>query len=579
MKKANWRGFTLQLFIITVLPLSALLLVVAFGSQSLHHEAMRSLVGDRDLRTVLAASSSLEKELSHLSSTIQILSRNLNEKSDLNSLILNPEEISSIFDGGIALITSEGRLIQSTTSEVDWQTISELTPDLFDELTLAESPPVFSPPIFSENGNHVFVFISTVTDHNKILVGAFSPERIIEPTIGNFVGSGELSVLVISPAYQNGEHYVIYRSGSYNSDQNDTSHPGIQEVLNGESGINYFQSDKEEHVVAFSPVFPTGWGLIIEEAWEDIASPYLISTQSAPLVLVPVFLLALIALWFSARRIVTPLQKLEKQAISLASGDYDAIHIPVGGIEEIQNLQSELIEMSEKVKAAQQNLKNYIGAITAGVENERRSIARELHDDTIQALIALNQKIQMIEMNTSETQQNAIKDLQILVQQSITNLRRIIRGLRPIYLEDLGLVASLEMLVSEMEQTSNLQIIFNSKGNERRLDPQSEMSLYRIAQESLNNITQHANAEHAWVDLEFSDNDLFLQIRDDGCGFIVPANSAEFPKRGHFGLLGLKERSDLIKADFKIKSSLGAGTTISIRLSNTAPLSPNKVQN
>jgi len=91
MKKANWRGFTLQLFIITVLPLSALLLVVAFGSQSLHHEAMRSLVGDRDLRTVLAASSSLEKELSHLSSTIQILSRNLNEKSDLNSLILNPE--------------------------------------------------------------------------------------------------------------------------------------------------------------------------------------------------------------------------------------------------------------------------------------------------------------------------------------------------------------------------------------------------------------------------------------------------------------------------------------------------------
>jgi signal transduction histidine kinase len=292
-----------------------------------------------------------------------------------------------------------------------------------------------------------------------------------------------------------------------------------------------------------------------------------------------VFLLALIALWFSARRIVTPLQKLEKQAISLASGDYDAIHIPVGGIEEIQNLQSELIEMSEKVKAAQQNLKNYIGAITAGVENERRSIARELHDDTIQALIALNQKIQMIEMNTSETQQNAIKDLQILVQQSITNLRRIIRGLRPIYLEDLGLVASLEMLVSEMEQTSNLQIIFNSKGNERRLDPQSEMSLYRIAQESLNNITQHANAEHAWVDLEFSDNDLFLQIRDDGCGFIVPANSAEFPKRGHFGLLGLKERSDLIKADFKIKSSLGAGTTISIRLSNTAPSSPNKVQN
>lgn len=579
MKKANWKGFTLQLFFITVLPLTALLLVVAFGSQSLHHEAMRSLVGDRDLRTVLAATSSLERELSHLSSTIQMLSRNLNGESDLNFLILNPEEISSIFDGGIALFTSEGSLIQSTSAVIDWQTTSEHIPDSIDESLLADSHPVFSPLFTSEDGKHEFIFISTVTDQKNIIVGAFSPERLIENTIGNLVGSGELSVLVISAANQEGNHHVLYRGGSYKSDQNNPSHPGIQEVLNGESGINYFQSDEGEHVVAFSPVIPTGWGLIIEEAWEDIASPYLVNTQSAPLLVVPVFLLALIALWFGARRIVTPLQKLEKQAISLASGDYDAIQKPVGGIEEIRNLQSELIEMAEKVKAAQQNLKGYIGAITAGVENERRSIARELHDDTIQALIALNQKIQLILMNVTETQRSEIKDLQMLVQQSITNLRRMIKGLRPIYLEDLGLVASLEMLVSEVEQTSNLQIKFTSKGNERRTDSQSEMSLYRIVQESLNNVIQHANAEHAWVDLEFFENDLFLQIRDDGNGFVVPINSAEFPKKGHFGLLGLKERSELIKADFEIKSSLGTGTTISIRVSNNPTSTLNLQQN
>ena len=139
--------------------------------------------------------------------------------------------------------------------------------------------------------------------------------------------------------------------------------------MNGESGIDYFQSSDGEHVTAFSPVSPVGWGLMIEEGWEDISNPYLVNTQSAPLILVPVFLLALLAIWFGARRIVTPLQKLEKQAANLAAGDFDAINPPVGGIEEIRNLQAELIDMADKLKTAQHTLHNYIGAITAGVES------------------------------------------------------------------------------------------------------------------------------------------------------------------------------------------------------------------
>ena len=211
-------------------------------------------------------------------------------------------------------------------------------------------------------------------------------------------------------------------------------------------------------------------------------------------------------------------------------------------------------------------MRSYIGAITTGIETERRSLARELHDDTIQALIALNQRIQLILMDSPETQKDVLGELHALVQQSMTNLRRMIRGLRPIYLEDLGLVASLEMLVREMEQSTNLPIAFSSRGLERRLDPQVEMSLYRMAQESLNNIIHHAKAKHAWVDLDFGEKELAVQIRDDGVGFNVPANPAEFPEKGHFGLLGLQERSELIHADLKIVSSPGKGTTVSIRL-------------
>jgi signal transduction histidine kinase len=569
VNKSNWRSFTPQLFIIIVLPLAALLLVIAFGSQMLHHEAMRSLVGDRDLRTVRAASSSLEREISHLTSAIQILARNVNAKSDFSALILPPEEISSAFDGGIALFTRKGLLINSSTSLMDWQTVPSQIPNTLKTGVGNNPQPVFS-ALFSPAGDSIsYIFIVTLTDQQEILVGAFSPHRLIENTIGSLANSGQTTVLVISPAQTPGNYDVLYRGGPLKMDESNPSHPGIKEVLNSESGINYYQSSEGEHVVAFYPISPTGWGLIIEEAWEDIANPYLNTTQSAPLLIVPLFLLALIGIWFGARRIVIPLQKLEKLAASLATGDFVAIRQPVGGIEEIRNLQTELVEMADKLKAAQQSLRSYIGAITAGVENERRSLARELHDDTIQALIVLNQRIQLMVMNSPDTQKNTLNELQALVQQSMTNLRRMIRGLRPIYLEDLGLVTSLEMLVRELAQTAEIPITFISTGQERRLDPQSEMSIYRMVQESLNNVIHHANAQHAWVKLEFSETHLLAQIRDDGEGFTVPDNLVEFPKKGHFGLLGLQERSELINAQLDIISNPGKGTTISIRLSNS----------
>ncbi|MHB8089855.1 MAG: hypothetical protein ACYDH2_16570, partial [Anaerolineaceae bacterium] len=139
----TFRGFTLQLFLIIILPLTVLVLAVAFGSQSLHHEAMRSLVGDRDLRTVRAAASSLEREVSHVSSMIQILSSSLDGKSDFNSLVLTPEEISAIFDGGLALYTEDGSLLRSSSTQVEWKTLPSQIPDFF-KIESRSTVPTFS---------------------------------------------------------------------------------------------------------------------------------------------------------------------------------------------------------------------------------------------------------------------------------------------------------------------------------------------------------------------------------------------------------------------------------------------------
>ena len=344
-------------------------------------------------------------------------------------------------------------------------------------------------------------------------------------------------------------------------------HPGVTDALRGESGTTYLKQDKVEHVVAFSHITPTGWALITEEEWEMVTSPSLQLTQMAPLVIVPAFILALIALWFVASRIVQPLQKLESKAAALAWGDFDAIKDSVGGISEVQHLQLELTEMSRKVKAAQEGLHDYIGAITSAQEEERTRLARELHDDTIQAVIALKQRVQLAQKSIKDQNgKQSLNELETLAEQTIENLRRLTRALRPIYLEDLGLVTALEMLAREMSQNNKLVVGFQKAGQERRLAREVELSLYRIAQETLNNVVKHSKATHADLKIAFETSEIQMEVSDNGDGFTVPNSPTEFAPSGHFGLLGVHERADLIGARLEIESALGRGTRLKVRL-------------
>jgi signal transduction histidine kinase len=257
---------------------------------------------------------------------------------------------------------------------------------------------------------------------------------------------------------------------------------------------------------------------------------------------------------------------LEEEAVAVGNGDFGRMEQPVGGIAEIRQLQAELAELARKVRSAQQSLRSYIGAITRGQEDERRRLARELHDDTLQALIALNQRVQMLRYaKGAEQQQAQIADLQSLLDSTMKDLRRLTGALRPTYLEELGLVTALEMLARESGQGGRAKVQLTRQGREMRLPPEVELAFYRIAQEGVNNALRHANPVRVRVSISFAPEEVLLQIEDDGQGFTPPETPGAFAAQGHFGLLGMTERAELIQAELQIESSPGQGTHIRLR--------------
>jgi signal transduction histidine kinase len=558
----GWRGLA-QLFVVTVLPLTILLLVIAFGGVNMHQQDMRALVGVRDERAVQSSAAALQSELHHRMATITSMAILASSNLPYSEIFATTNDLAKDFNGGIAFLNSDWRLVANKGNDKFWGWVSQNS----QTISLASSSdfePVFSTPILDPASNRSFVIISVYSSFRNVTVaGAFSAETLAAETL--------------SPTYPNGSHVTIYLldssrqllyvSGTLAQDRLAPDYPGVTEALNGKSGVLYVRKENTEHVVAYSSIKSTGWALITEEEWETVISPSLQLTQMAPLVIVPAFILALIALWFAAKQIVQPLQKLESKAAALAWGNFEAIQEPVGGILEVQHLQSELTEMARKVKAAQEGLHDYIGAITSAQEEERARLARELHDDTIQAVIALKQRVQLVQkLIKDQNGSQSLHELEALAEQTIDNLRRLTRALRPIYLEDLGLVTALDMLAREFSQNQNLIVNFQKMGQERRLTREVELSLYRIAQEALNNVVKHSKATRADLIIAYENAEIKMEVKDNGVGFVVPKSPTELAPSGHFGLLGIHERADLIGARLELESTVGNGTSLTVRL-------------
>ncbi len=219
-------------------------------------------------------------------------------------------------------------------------------------------------------------------------------------------------------------------------------------------------------------------------------------------------------------------------------------------------------KQSEKLRAA------LLQRIVKTQEDERKRIARDIHDHIGQEITGLKLKLQSIQEQYKEDSDlnNQITQLQAIAQRIDSEADFLTWELRPSILDDLGLTAALKNYVHEWSSHFNVPAEFHQVGLDGgKLLPEIEINLYRIGQEALNNIAKHAEATNVSVLLEQRDNNVILIIEDDGIGFEPSKKAALTGDDRGMGLLGMKERAEISGGTIEIESSPGKGTTIYVR--------------
>jgi signal transduction histidine kinase len=229
------------------------------------------------------------------------------------------------------------------------------------------------------------------------------------------------------------------------------------------------------------------------------------------------------------------------------------------------------LENARLYRQRQESLQSYVRQVTQAQEEERLRIARELHDETAQELVHVARKLEQLRAGADPKAAEAIKELMTMTRGTIQAVRRFSRDLRPSVLDDLGLIAALEMVVEDTSHRLPAGARLQVDGKPRRLDEPVELALFRIAQEALRNVEKHASATSATVELDFAGDEVRLSVLDDGKGFALHKNMSDLIQSGKLGLVGMKERAELVGGTIELSSDRGGGTRVTVRVRAASP--------
>ncbi len=372
--------------------------------------------------------------------------------------------------------------------------------------------------------------------------------------------------------------------------------------------------ERQTEVMAFAALESAPWGVLIRQSEDEALAPAQRLKERAIWFGVPAFLLALLLAWVTARSVLRPVRVLTAAAEKISSGDLSE-PVPELGEDEVGSLARAFEAMRGRLKESLEGLQAWGRKLEARVqertreleqsrdhltavaeenaalyeelrrkeavrgellkkvmtaqEEERRRIARELHDETSQALTAL-----VVGMETAALDPEAatgrikekLTELQALAVKTLEGVHGLIYDLRPSVLDDLGLSAGLRWYADSRLQPVDVRVRVLVTGEERRLPAEVESALFRIGQEAISNVARHAQASNVELDLEFQDTGLTMQVEDDGVGFDmanVTGSAAESPG---WGILGMQERAALLGGSLEVTSEPGKGTRVKVSI-------------
>lgn len=318
-----------------------------------------------------------------------------------------------------------------------------------------------------------------------------------------------------------------------------------------------------------------GWAGVVRVGLSDAAMQRVLATVTTQLLLVTV-LVSLIGI--SAASLLTwvltrPILDLVRATKQVAVGDFSPrlrrwADDEIGDLADAFNQMTEELGRTDELRREREALRRQLlERVIATQEDERRRIARELHDSTSQTLTSLLVGLRLIETACRDCPaRGRVSDLRDLAAQTLEEVHNISMQLRPRVLDDLGLAAALERLVAEWQARQKILADVIIHTGEERLPGEIETALYRIVQETLTNVARHARAKSVSVLVERRGQAVVAVVEDDGVGFDVLAAHAN----GRLGLLGMRERAELLGGSLTVESAPGRGTSVFVEI----PLRP-----
>ncbi len=297
-------------------------------------------------------------------------------------------------------------------------------------------------------------------------------------------------------------------------------------------------------------------------------------TTQLSVTIVAVLTASLLAATFLTWLLTRPILALVSATEAVSKGDFSQ-RVPrwaddeIGDLAEAFNqMTAELARADELQREREQLRRQLLEGVIAAQEDERRRIARELHDSTSQSLTSLMVSLRNIEAVCEKPQLlEQVTNMRQVLSQTLDEVHNLAVQLRPAALDDLGLEAALGRFVQEWQRQHRIQADLTVHIGENRLPEIIETAIYRIVQEALTNVARHAQATSASVLVHHRQRDVVTVIEDDGIGFDPGTVSAN----GHLGLLGIRERAELLQGRMTIESAPGKGTSVFVSIPLLTP--------